>query len=275
MADAEVNGVRLSYDVQGSGPPLVLVCGTGQRADSWALMGTVAEAVEDGYQVVTFDNRGMPPSDAPEGPYTVEQMADDTVGLIEHLGLRDVRVAGISLGGFITFEVAHRRPDLVKGAVCIAGLVGGSSYAKLFIRDWLEALAEGFEMPPRLGLTLGLPALMAPATIQDGAFVDMIAALPPGTLMDWRGPGRVGQYQADDEWIARSSEWQEQALRETTVPVLVIAHEFDVIHTPALLRWGAERLPAGRYLEIAGCAHGGTEGLPARRDAMNTFFAAL
>ena len=108
MADAEVNGTRLAYEVHGSGAPLVLVCGTGQRADSWTLMGTVAEAVGDGYQVVTFDNRGMPPSDAPPPPYTVEQMADDTIGLIEHLGLRDVGVAGISLGGFITFEVAHR-----------------------------------------------------------------------------------------------------------------------------------------------------------------------
>jgi len=275
MADAEVNGTRLTYEVHGSGAPLVLVCGTGQRADSWALMGTVGEATDDGYQVITFDNRGMPPSATPPGPYTVEQMADDTIGLIEHLGLRDVLVAGISLGGFITFEVAHRRPDLVKGAVCIAGLVGGSSYARLFIRDWLDALAEGFEMPPRLGFTLGMPAIMAPATIQDGAFVDMIAGLPPGALMDWRGPGRVGQYQADDDWMARSKEWQEQALRETTVPVLVIAHELDIIHTPALLRWGAERLPAGEYIEIAGCAHGGTEGQPARREAMHTFFATL
>ncbi len=130
-------------------------------------------------------------------------------------------------------------------------------------------------MPPRLGFTLGMPAIMAASTLQDRALVDMIAALPPGTLMDWRGPGRVGQYEADNDWMARSTEWQEQALRETTVPVLVIDHELDILQPPALLRWGAERLPAGHYVEIAGCAHGGTEGRPARREAMNKFFAAL
>src|SRR5476649_796917 len=62
MAVAKVNGIEIAYEVHGEGEPLVLVCGTGQRADSWSFLGMVTEPVEQGYQVVTFDNRGMAPS---------------------------------------------------------------------------------------------------------------------------------------------------------------------------------------------------------------------
>jgi pimeloyl-ACP methyl ester carboxylesterase len=75
--------------------------------------------------------------------------------------------------------------------------------------------------------------------------------------------------------MSRPKEWQAQALAETTVPVLVIAHEFDVVIPPAVLRWGAELLPAGRYVEIAGCGHAGVENIPAHREAMSKFFAGL
>jgi len=89
-----VNGIEIAYEVHGEGEPIVLVCGTGQRSDSWGFLGMVNEPVEQGYQVITFDNRGVAPSGCPRGPYTVEMMADDTIGLIEHLGLSGVGVAG-------------------------------------------------------------------------------------------------------------------------------------------------------------------------------------
>jgi pimeloyl-ACP methyl ester carboxylesterase len=275
MPTADVNGVQLADDVQGSGDPLVFVCGTGQRADSWAAMGIVGHGVAEGYQVVTFDNRGMPPSTAPPGAYSVETMAADAAALIEHLGLRDVNVAGISLGGFITFELARTRPDLVRGAACIAGLVGGSSYARLWIQAWLEAVEAGIDVPRALEYIGGLPSNMAPATMQDDAAVELLVGLAPDALPDWQGPGRVGQYHADHDWMSRPKEWQAQALGETDVPVLVIAHEFDVVIPPALLRWGADLLPAGRFVEIAGCGHAGVENIPAHREAMSAFFAGL
>ena len=79
MAEATVNGVRLAYDVHGTGDPVVLVCGTGQPAMSW-LAYQVPALTAAGYQVVTFDNRGVPPSDAPTGPYSVRGMADKVAG---------------------------------------------------------------------------------------------------------------------------------------------------------------------------------------------------
>jgi pimeloyl-ACP methyl ester carboxylesterase len=276
MPVAAVNGIEIAYEVQGEGEPIILVCGTGQRADSWSFLGMVSDPVEQGYQVITFDNRGMAPSGCPAGPYTVEIMAEDTVGLIEHLGLSGVRIAGISLGGFITFQVARRRPDLVRAAVCIAGLVGGSRYVQMLTAARVDALREGRDMPAALDAMLSMPGTFAPATLQNDAVVEVMTSMMMGSVSgEWSGPGRRGQYEADTQWISHPPQWQEEALAETTVPVLVIAHEFDLFFPPSLLAWGAQRLPAGEFLEISGCGHAGVEDIEAHRQAAMKFFASV
>jgi pimeloyl-ACP methyl ester carboxylesterase len=275
MAVVEVNGIDIAYEVHGQGEPIVLVCGTGQRADSWSFLGMVAEPVERGYQVITFDNRGMAPSGCPPGPYTVEMMAQDTVGLIEHLGLAPVRMAGISLGGFITFQVARARPDLVRGAMCIAGLVGGSRYVRMLTDARVDALRQGVDLPGALDAMLSMPGTFAPATLQNDTVVEAMTTMMASMATEWSGPGRRGQYEADTTWIGHSPQWQEQALAETTVPVLVVAHEFDLFFPPALLAWGAKRLPAGQFLEIGGCGHSGVEDIAGHVEAAMKFFASV
>jgi pimeloyl-ACP methyl ester carboxylesterase len=275
MPVAAVNGIEIAYEVHGEGEPLVLVCGTGQRADSWGFLGMVSEPVAQGYQVITFDNRGMAPSGCPEGRYTVEMMAEDTAGLIEHLGLSQVRIAGISLGGFITFQVARSRPDLVRGAVCIAGLVGGSRYVQMLTDARVDALRQGRDMPAALDALLSWPATFAPATLQDDAVVEAMTAMMGPVFGQWSGPGRRGQYEADTDWIRHPTQWQEEALAETNVPLLVMAHEFDLFFPPSLLAWGAERLRFGQFLEIGGCGHAGVEDIGAHRDAALKFFGSL
>src|SRR5437660_5654733 len=99
MPEAHVNGVTLAYEVHGEGEPVVLVCATGQRAFTWQLF-QVPALIAAGYQVVIFDNRGMPPSGVTPPPYSVSHLVDDVAGLIEHLGLASCRVAGFSLGAF-------------------------------------------------------------------------------------------------------------------------------------------------------------------------------
>jgi pimeloyl-ACP methyl ester carboxylesterase len=274
MPTAAVNGTEIAYEVHGEGEPLVLVCGTGQRADSWSFLGMVDQPVAQGYQVITFDNRGMAPSGCPTGPYTVEMMADDCVGLIEHLGLSAVRIAGISLGGFITFQVARRRPDIVRAAVCMAGLVGGSRYVQLLTRARVDAMRAGRDIPEALDALLSMPGTFAPATLQNDGVVELMTSMMDSVFGEWSGPGRQGQYEADTDWLGRDEGWQAQALAETTVPVLVVAHEFDLFFPPALLARGAQRLPAGQFHMIPGCGHAGVEDIGAHRDVALKFFAS-
>src|SRR5271167_3566308 len=65
-----------------SGPPLLLISGLGQNSPAWM---PIVPMLRDTFSCITFDNRGTGRSDTPPGPYTIDQLADDTAALIEHL----------------------------------------------------------------------------------------------------------------------------------------------------------------------------------------------
>src|ERR1019366_2595622 len=131
MPEADLRGVTIAYDVFGpdGGEPVVLVCGLSQPAVGWHF-AMVPALTEAGYQVVTFDNRGVAPSSAPPAPYTIDEMVDDTLGLLDHLGLDAVHVAGDSLGGWSAETLTHRRPERVRSAVFIGSCNVGTSWEK-------------------------------------------------------------------------------------------------------------------------------------------------
>ena len=75
MRECEVDGVSIAYEVTGEGEPVVLVCGCGQPAIAWQLE-QVPALTAAGYQVVTFDNRGVAPSSSPPAPYSIDVECD-------------------------------------------------------------------------------------------------------------------------------------------------------------------------------------------------------
>jgi pimeloyl-ACP methyl ester carboxylesterase len=79
-------------------------------------IGKLAEA---GFRVITPDLRGFGESDAPEGPYTMGLFADDIVGLLDHLGIRKAVIGGMSMGGYVLFNLIERYPERLAGACFI------------------------------------------------------------------------------------------------------------------------------------------------------------
>lgn len=69
--------------------------------------------VEAGYRVAALDARGSGESSAPQGPYTIAQLADDAAALMAHLGWSEARMMGLSQGGFVVEELMAQRPELV------------------------------------------------------------------------------------------------------------------------------------------------------------------
>ena len=249
MPEATVNGVRLAYDVHGDGEPILMVCATGQPAFSWTL--SVVPALNGaGYQVVTFDNRGVSPSEAPEGPYSVHGMADDAAALIEHLGIGPCRVAGYSLGAMITQELALARPDLVRAAVMMGTFGRQDYYRRALTKSWVEHDLSGIELPRFVDAVMAAPALFSPTTLCDdeamALFIEGGAMMPP-----WSGPGRLGQHQADAAYDNRL-----EALAGITVPSLVIGFELDMGTAVSLCREVADTIPGCGYVEIPGVGHG-------------------
>jgi pimeloyl-ACP methyl ester carboxylesterase len=114
MSTAKVGNVELYYEEQGSGDPLLLIMGL--AADSRAWMFQVPDFAAR-YRTIIFDNRGVGRSSKPAGPYTIHEMADDAVGLLDVLGIRRTHVVGVSMGGMIAQELALRHPERVRGLV--------------------------------------------------------------------------------------------------------------------------------------------------------------
>jgi 3-oxoadipate enol-lactonase len=109
------DGTQLAYDVRGrvkDAAPVVLIHSLAMDRTFW---NAVAPALSEATAVLTYDCRGHGQSDKPEGPYLVEQFADDLADLLDHLGWRSAVVAGASMGGCITLAFAAAYPTRAAG----------------------------------------------------------------------------------------------------------------------------------------------------------------
>lgn len=105
------NGVRTYYEVNGSGPPLLLIAGNGM--DHTAFKDQVGPFGAQ-FRCITYDLRGVGQSDVPPATYNARDMADDALALLTALGIESAHVAGYSLGGAIGQEMALKAPARVK-----------------------------------------------------------------------------------------------------------------------------------------------------------------
>lgn len=110
-----VNGVRLYYELHGSGEPLALVHGSWTDATNWRLVvATLAES----FRVLVYDRRGHSRSERPDAPGSVDEDGDDLAALLEALGLAPAHVVTSSFGGNIALRLATRRPELFRSLSC-------------------------------------------------------------------------------------------------------------------------------------------------------------
>jgi pimeloyl-ACP methyl ester carboxylesterase len=107
----ETNGIHLHYEVYGDGETLVLISPFAAPAMAWFFQ---VRAFRRHYRVVTFDNRGIGKSSKPAGPYTTKMMADDTIGMMDHLGIAQANILGYSMGSMIAREIAISHPERVR-----------------------------------------------------------------------------------------------------------------------------------------------------------------
>ena len=133
MARASVNGIELYYEHHGTGPALLLVPGLG--ADT-RLFGGITGSLATTYQVIVFDPRGAGRSDKPPGPYTIQQMANDAVGLLDLLGIERAVVVGYSMGGRIALSLVLDHPTRVRRLV-LAATSASTPPTRVFSRRWL------------------------------------------------------------------------------------------------------------------------------------------
>ncbi len=122
MPKLKVNGIEIHYEIQGKGDPLVLIMGLRRNIEWWYLQ---IPTLSKHFKVLAFDNRGAGRSDKPKMDYSIRLFADDTVGLIESLGMKKAHILGLSMGGYIAQELAINYPHIVKSLILACTGPGG------------------------------------------------------------------------------------------------------------------------------------------------------
>ena len=227
-------GVEIAYETHGKGPPMVLVAGLGDDRSSWAAQ--VEEFACD-HRVVLLDNRGIGRSATPPGPYSIEQMADDTHELARRLELDPVTAIGSSMGGAICQQWALRHPDDIRRLVITNSWAERDVFTTALFDHWI-AMAQGGQsqhIVESLLLFCFSPGYLTrkPETVK--AFLEMPA--PPLEGFAAAAAACRGHHTLD-------------RAHEIRHPALVVAGEFDILTRPELSRRLVERMKAARYVEV-------------------------
>lgn len=251
MITAHINGIRIAYqDTGGLGDTVLLVMGTGSPARVWEVHQVPALKAA-GFRVVSLNNRGIPPTDECPDGFTIDDMVNDVVGLIEHLGCGSISLVGTSLGARIVVEAALARPDLISRVIALAGHARLDPVQQAMTRGEI-ALAEQ-ACPPPADYRAAVMALqyLSPATLRD-----------EGRAQDWLDmfafdDGRISAGHKAQLQISQVLGDRRSAYRSISVPMLIVGFADDAAIPPRLSRELADVVPSAQYVEIAGAGHFG------------------
>ncbi|MEC3953600.1 alpha/beta hydrolase [Nocardia sp. CDC153] len=249
MPLATLNGIRINYDVTGSGPLVVLVMGTGSPGRVWRTY-QVPALVKAGFRVATFDNRGIAPSTESAHGMRIEDLVADTAALIEHLG-GPAHVVGTSLGARVTQELALARPELVRKAVMLATTGRPHPLAATLNRGERALQEQGVKLPPEYAAAIKAMLNLSPHTLEADDQAQQWLDIFEYSASAEPSPGVLAQMRLD-----RSAD-RLAAYRGISVPCLVVGFADDRMLPPVFGREVASAIPGARFVELEKCGHYG------------------
>lgn len=135
MPTVQLRDIVTYYEEHGSGEPLVLIMGLGGDLQAWARQ---VPALSKHFRVITFDNRGAGRTSAPDKPYSIAGMAEDTLALMDHLGLERAHILGLSMGGMIAQELALAHPERVNRLILVSTAASIEGYVRRVVETWMN-----------------------------------------------------------------------------------------------------------------------------------------
>lgn len=210
---------NIAYKDQGTGEPILLLHGF---CGSSAYFEEILPELTSNYRCIVPDLRGHGESDAPNSSYSIDEMADDLIGLLNVLEIAKVTILGHSLGGYITLSIAERYPERVNAF----GLIHSTAYP-----DSEEAKEK---------------RLKAVSTIQSQGIQYFVDSLVPGLFAEENRESMssvIDKIQeigyrtsplgaANTAMAMRERADRRHVLEESQVPVLLVAGESDAVVPP-------------------------------------------
>ena len=239
------DGTRIHYEVTGrvGKTPVLMIQGLGASKNAWNLQ-RIAMATR--FRIISFDNRGAGRSDKPTEPFTLEQMADDAIAVLDAAGVETAHVVGASMGGVISQIVAVKFPQRVRSLTLVCTACRNHPWRQELLQSWAKTAEE------KGMIEVGKEAaqwVMSPRSFRRlvPAFTWMgpLAALRPRHSF-------VSQIHA----ILDTREDLVDQLSTITAPTMVIVGNQDILTPRGDSEEIAERIPNSELVVISGAAHG-------------------
>jgi 3-oxoadipate enol-lactonase len=235
---AKLNGSELYYEVSGKegAPWLVLSHSLACTTRMW---DPQVAAFKDRYRILNYDMRGHGQSAAPAGPYSLEMLADDVLGLMKECKIERARFIGLSIGGMIGQTLALKKPAAFEKMVLADT---GHTQPPEALKQWEDRI--------RTAQTQGMKALV-PATMErwftpgfrETPEAKKIAAIVAATPVN----GYVGCGQAIMKLNTTAR------LKDIKLPVLAITGEADL--AAGGTKYIGEHVPGAKFVSIPQAAH--------------------
>jgi pimeloyl-ACP methyl ester carboxylesterase len=276
LKKVHVGDIDIAYKMFGKGDPILLIQGAGGSMDSWE--PSVLKELTSNHTVIIFDNRGVGNTTAGTKQFSIQQFANDTVGLLETLKIQKADVLGYSLGSFIAQQLAVTHPDKVNRLMLIATTCGG----KESIPPNPEPQKMVIDVINKIANDTPVTSQEVKALLSDGYgsgwlklhpnFLETMPIPKAKDLFPSITPNNnLKQFKAALDWQATNWNGVCEELRKISIPTLIITGTDDTIPTQnALIIAG--KIPGAWLIQIKDAGHAIPLQYPAEvAEILNTF----
>ncbi len=241
MAFAEINGITVHYELIGEPDARNLLVFSNSLGTDFRIWLPLFDELSDDVSILLYDSRGHGLTGLGDGPFTMDDLVDDLIGLIDYLEIKKATFVGLSVGGLIVQGLWKKRPELVKK------LVLSNTAPKIGTADSWNARIEAVE---KSGLASIAESVMQRWFTPD-FHEERVDELGGYRLMMERQPAQG--YISTCASI-RDTDYSDSAAT-ITVPTLCIGGDQDGATPPDLIRATAAAIPGARLEIIEGCGH--------------------
>ncbi len=259
LEKVRVGDIDVAYKMFGNGEPVLLISGASVGIGSWN-QSTLA-SLSSNHTVIVFDSRGVGNTTTGSRPFSMEQLANDTSGLLDALKIQKANVLGYSLGSFIAQQLTVTHPDKVNRLILVASSCGGENsipqppeFTKLQSDVTNKSLnnitISQEEMKSLVSSSLGSGWIrLHPDSLENiPAAQDVFASISPNTIKQ--------QFSIGEDWMATNWSGVCDDLAKIAKPTLLIAGTDDneyVPHANSLVIAG--KIPGAWLIQIKNAGH--------------------
>ena len=239
-----VGDIDIAYKTFGKGAPILLVSGAGGDMNGWD--PSTLKVLSSNHTVIVSDNRGVGNTTTGSKPFSIQQFANDTAGLLDALKIRKADVLGYSMGSFVAQQLTVTNPEKVNRLILVAASCGGKEF--IISQDVINTLSNGrgtaMERIERL-----LHLFYREEWRNENP--NYLKDLPKTTTETIPNKTLDQQTEAIFNWTGVCTK-----LKNITQLTLVIVGTDDVIASPINSLLITERIPGAWFVQIKGGGHG-------------------